>query len=204
MLIDSCSSGGRRNDLETLRRAVPLLRSDYLRDPLGQQQHSYGIPLWMPYYGTGADVFNAWRFRSCLCPWMTIGPDMRVANLPFDEARRLLAQWISVRDLYLADYYPLSAYDTGEQSWMAWQFNSIDTGRGVVQVFRRAQSPYEAARYRLHGLEAGATYVVTDLDRPDAASTVSGQELMDNGLRVEIPERQTALLLTYTRQAAAP
>ena len=33
MLIDSCASGGRRNDLETLRRAVPLLRSDYLFDP---------------------------------------------------------------------------------------------------------------------------------------------------------------------------
>jgi hypothetical protein len=28
MLIDSCASGGRRNDLETLRRAVPLLQSD--------------------------------------------------------------------------------------------------------------------------------------------------------------------------------
>ena len=29
MLIDTCASGGRRNDLETLRRAVPLLRSDF-------------------------------------------------------------------------------------------------------------------------------------------------------------------------------
>ena len=29
MLIDSCASGGRRKDLETLRRAVPLLRSDF-------------------------------------------------------------------------------------------------------------------------------------------------------------------------------
>ena len=27
--IDSCASGGRRNDLETMRRAVPLLRSDW-------------------------------------------------------------------------------------------------------------------------------------------------------------------------------
>jgi alpha-galactosidase len=27
--IDSCASGGRRNDLETMRRAVPLWRSDY-------------------------------------------------------------------------------------------------------------------------------------------------------------------------------
>ena len=28
MLIDTCASGGRRNDLETMRRAVPLWRSD--------------------------------------------------------------------------------------------------------------------------------------------------------------------------------
>ena len=27
--IDACASGGRRNDLETMHRAVPLLRSDY-------------------------------------------------------------------------------------------------------------------------------------------------------------------------------
>ena len=27
--IDSCSSGGRRNDLETMRRSVPLHPTDY-------------------------------------------------------------------------------------------------------------------------------------------------------------------------------
>ena len=34
MLIDTCASGGRRNDLETLRRAVPLWRSDYAFEPV--------------------------------------------------------------------------------------------------------------------------------------------------------------------------
>lgn len=56
MLIDSCASGGRRNDLETLRRAVPLLRSDYQEpqnptDPkivIGNQEHTYGLSLWVP------------------------------------------------------------------------------------------------------------------------------------------------------------
>jgi alpha-galactosidase len=49
LLIDSCASGGRRNDLETLRRAVPLLRSDYQSfqgDPAyapGNQGHTYGL-----------------------------------------------------------------------------------------------------------------------------------------------------------------
>jgi alpha-galactosidase len=40
MLIDSCASGGRRNDLETLRRAVPLLRSDYIMEPVGNLKAS--------------------------------------------------------------------------------------------------------------------------------------------------------------------
>ncbi len=53
MLIDSCASGGHRNDLETMRRSVPFLRSDYIFDPVANQCHSYGLALWLPYNGTG-------------------------------------------------------------------------------------------------------------------------------------------------------
>ena len=53
MFIDSCSSGGRRNDVETLRRAVPLLRSDWYNSPEGQQCQTYGLSLWFPFQGTG-------------------------------------------------------------------------------------------------------------------------------------------------------
>ena len=57
MLIDSCASGGRRNDLETLRRAVPLLRSDYqwggVETAAGNQGHTYGLAAWIPFFGQG-------------------------------------------------------------------------------------------------------------------------------------------------------
>ncbi|MBC8449330.1 MAG: alpha-galactosidase [Chloroflexi bacterium] len=62
MLIDSCASGGRRNDLETLRRAVPLLRSDYqfgALTTLGNQGHTYGISSWIPYYGSAVYTIQA-------------------------------------------------------------------------------------------------------------------------------------------------
>src|ERR1039457_1103667 len=49
MLIDTCASGGRRNDLETLRRAVPLWRSDFAYEPAAMQQMTYGMALWIPY-----------------------------------------------------------------------------------------------------------------------------------------------------------
>ena len=50
MLIDSCASGGRRNDLETLRRSVPLLRSDFQPANAWEAQHgqTYGISSWIP------------------------------------------------------------------------------------------------------------------------------------------------------------
>ncbi len=53
LYIDTCASGGRRNDLETLRRSVPLLRSDCFSPAEAQQAHTMGIALWMPYYRFG-------------------------------------------------------------------------------------------------------------------------------------------------------
>ena len=48
LLIDSCASGGRRNDLETMRRSVPLWRTDWRCEPIGTQGCGYGIALWIP------------------------------------------------------------------------------------------------------------------------------------------------------------
>ena len=53
MIIDECASGGRRNDLEMMRRAVPMWRSDKTMEPIGQQSMTYGISMWLPYFGTG-------------------------------------------------------------------------------------------------------------------------------------------------------
>ena len=77
MLIDSCASGGHRNDLETLRRAVPLLRSDYIIEPVGNQGHTYGISLWIPYYGTGGNAIDLYMLRSVMCPHFNSCLDMR-------------------------------------------------------------------------------------------------------------------------------
>src|SRR5205814_6437410 len=108
MLIDSCASGGRRNDLETLRRAVPLLRSDYILEPIGQQNHTMGIASWIPYYGTGINSFDAYTYRSQMSPWNTGVYDVRRRDLDYDALRKLLAQWQQVNRFYGGDFYPLT------------------------------------------------------------------------------------------------
>ena len=199
MLIDTCASGGRRNDLETLRRAVPLWRSDYAYDPPAMQQLTYGMALWIPYFGTAFNSLDPYIFRSQMTPATAIGLEAgRHAN-GYERLRQLLAQWRGVADYYYGDYYPLTPYSTESTAWMAWQFNRPENGGGIVQAFRRPDSSYESARFRLRGLVAAAQYAIMDLDAPREA-TLTGQELMDQGLPVAIHSRPGAVILTYTKR----
>ena len=199
MPIDSCASGGRRNDLETLRRAVPLLRSDYRFEPAGTQGHTYGMALWIPYYGTGVGASSDYVVRSHWCPWLGIGLDVQTKNPDWTRYHRLVAEMRKVMHYYQeGDYYPLTPYSLDNSVWMAWQFHRPDLGEGVVQVFRRADSPYEAARFPLRGLDPQATYQVTNMDSK-AIIKAMGRELMEAGLRASAGERSSAVVLTYKR-----
>ena len=200
MLIDTCASGGRRNDLETLRRSVPLLRSDYILEPVSQQNHTYGIASWIPFYGTGVNAFDAYTFRSQMCPHITACYDMRDEDQDFEALRRLYEQWRAISPYYFGDYYPLIPYNAGNDAWMVWQFDRPDLGEGMVQVFRRADSIYEAARLKLKGLNPNAGYAVTDIDVPDEGENFTGNELMQTGLAVAVKKQPGAVVITYKRE----
>ncbi|MBX7257037.1 MAG: alpha-galactosidase [Candidatus Hydrogenedentes bacterium] len=200
MLIDTCASGGRRNDIETLRRSVPLLRSDFLLEPVSQQLHTYGISFWIPFYGTGVNSTNSYLFRSVMCPHMTYCYDMRNREIDYATLRTLYKQWLNVAPCLLGDYYPLTSYSTEDDQWMAWQFDLPEEGRGMVQVFRRAGSAYESARFPLRGLDEAATYSIVDADTGQSVE-YTGKELMEKGVLAACASKPQALLLTYQRNA---
>ncbi len=205
LLIDSCASGGRRNDLETLRRALPLLRSDYQSfsgDPSyapGNQCHTYGMAFWIPYFGTGT-YYNAdqlvYATRSYMCPAFGFCWDVRKPGVDWDQFRRLTEDWKTISDDMLGDYYPLVPYSLEDGVWMAWQFNRPEAGSGFIQAFRRGGSVYESARLKLHGLDPAARYRVADRDAPGSVE-MTGRELGDPGLLVTIRDRPGAVILTY-------
>jgi len=201
MFIDSCASGGRRNDLETMRRAIPLWRTDYRCEPVGTQCCTYGISFWIPLSGTGAADVDAYTFRSNMVPFTNCLFDVRNRQLDYDLLRRLTAQWQKIAPCYSGDFWPLTPYSTENGAWMAWQFDRPDLGEGVVQVFRRAESVYESARLKLRGLDPEARYRVRDLDAP-RGKTVAGRELMDPGLLAEVKDQPGAVIMTYERVEA--
>ncbi len=207
MLIDSCASGGRRNDLETLRRAVPLLRSDYQSfagDPqfaLGNQCHTYGLSSWIPYYGQGTYYNNdelVYSVRSHYCPAFGFCVDVRKAGTDWAQFRRLVDDWRELSPCLLGDFYPLSPYSLADDVWIAWQFHRPEAGAGIVQVFRRPKSFYSAAQFQLSGLDPDASYTLTNVDVP-GTTVMSGRELAEVGLPVTIARQPAAVVIKYQK-----
>jgi alpha-galactosidase len=207
MLIDSCASGGRRNDIETLRRAVPLLRSDYQAfdgNPVyapGNQCHTYGLSSWIPFYGQGVYYTPkdyVYCVRSHICPSFCVCVDVRKPGIDWNLYRRLIGQWRQVVDCMLGDYYPLTPYSLKEDCWMAWQFDLPEQGKGMIQVFRRTQSAEAKKSLVLKGLDPDASYEVTNLDGGTPIRT-SGKDLMTDGVSVELTEKPGSALLVYKK-----
>jgi hypothetical protein len=69
---------------------------------------------------------------------------------------------------------------------------------GMVQVFRREDSPFESARLKLRGLDPKARYIVTN---PDSAGETAfmGAELIEHGVPISIATKPGALLLIYRK-----
>jgi alpha-galactosidase len=199
MLIDSCASGGHRNDLETMRRSLPFLRSDCIMDPVGNQGHAYGLSFWLPYHGTGSSQTSVYEILSAMDgPHFIACWDMRNRTLNYDLFRRIINNWRGYADNYFGDYYPLTPYSIAPDAWMAWQFDQPEQGKGMVQAFRRDKSAYESARFKLVGLDSSARYVITNLDSGDP-QTISGRELLEKGLPVAIADQPGVAVITYAK-----
>jgi alpha-galactosidase len=110
LLIDTCASGGRRLDLETLRRAVPLWRSDYPYGASPMQMQTYGLSLWVPYFGTSAGSLDPYTFRSQITPAIGIGPDPRLTEELLQRERDLISEWQQTSKFYYGDFFPLTEY----------------------------------------------------------------------------------------------
>ena len=197
--IDTCSSGGRRLDLETLRRSVPLWRSDYILEPIGVQACGFAIASWIPFTGTGVQSADLYSMRSWLSPYVNLLWDARNPELDYPLLRKLIEQWREIAPLYAGDYYPLTPYSLEKDAWLAWQYHDPAADKGAVQAFRRAESAEGAQQFKLRGLDPAAQYTWTDLDQPEQVNQVSGRELMEQGLLVAIAEQPGARIITYQR-----
>jgi alpha-galactosidase len=195
--IDCCGSGGRRNDLEAMRRAVPLWRSDFSPGDLstladGNQCLTYGLSFWLPFQGTSSHgLWDPYSFRSCYLAEFSTGG---INGLNSAAQQQAVTEVKKIGPLILnGDYYPLTPYSQSDTVWMAWQFDRPETMEGCAQIFRRTNSPVEAMTVQLQGLNPAQAYDVQDFDRGDLG-VLTGTELMSIGVMLQLSPRQSAIL----------
>lgn len=197
--IDSCASGGKRNDLEEMRRAVPLTRSDFNQVGTtgvieGNQAQTYGLSYWLPFQGQGWGGNDMYSIRSFYLPGFQLqgfgGGNAAAQGQGYAECRKIAPIML------FGDYYPLTPYSVSASDWIAWQFDRPDTGEGCVQAFRHSSSTLSSMVLSLQGLSPTNYYSVQDFDRGDLGWH-TGAELMI-GISVQIPNASQAAVLYYT------
>ena len=202
LLIDNCASGGRRIDLETIGRSVPLWRTDYSYfEPNGYQCHTYGLQLFLPCSGTGNNNPQKYYFRSSMGGAVVLGWELNGTynNAPFNltQAHEGIAEFKALRPYFYGDFYPLTEYSTSDEAWAAFEWNRPEEGDGMVLAFRRHQAPQSSIAVVLPGLEPDGDYEVAFEDY-GITLIKSGREL-SAGLDIKIPEAPGSLLIKYRR-----
>ena len=208
LLIDNAASGGRRIDLETLSRSLPLWRFDYFGGEMSAfQSHGAGLALYVPLSSTGVpptknnpkvELPDRYITRSAMSSGIPLTWNLRHPDFDDSRAREILDEIHSIKHYYQGDFYPLTEIQAEETRWLAYQYDRSDLGEGMVMAFRRRKCPESVLTVKLGGLMSNATYEVKDRDT-QRQWVATGAELA-KGVQLKSSDAPSSVLLTYKRK----
>ncbi|MCX6219643.1 MAG: alpha-galactosidase [Bacteroidia bacterium] len=200
LIIDNCSSGGRRIDLETISRSSPLWRTDYqYGEPDGSQNHTYGLNFYLPLHGTGNFNITPYHFRSNMSSSMVINWDINSKLHSMKELQKYFLDFKRLRPYYYGDYYPLTGTESMLQDnvWIAYQLNRQEQGDGIITAFRRKNCNDKSLTVQLRGVDPKENYELIDEDSQVRISK-TGEELM-KGFTLNLNDKPGSLVIMYKK-----
>jgi alpha-galactosidase len=207
LVIDNCASGGRRIDLESCTRGLPLWHSDMQCSGkpglAADQLQNAGLFRWVPMHGCGNFGYEpSYEFRSAMTAGNILAPSNAEGHLntadadTVDAVRRTVAIYRKIRPYMLGDFYPLFPHNASDKVWFGYQFHRSDLDAGMAVLFRRKESLDKAATIRLKGLDANANYEAAFEDS-EAKRLMPVRSL--SSLRVEIGSAPGSAIVYYRR-----
>jgi alpha-galactosidase len=198
LLIESCSGGGRRIGMESIRRAHTFWKSDETSSLLAARFQASGGNRFLPGgllntnlpAGSSLARFDLHSlFAGPLgfaVDWTTLDASART------RVREEIAAYKKVRYLLNKDYYPLFPQTLDLSQWVGWEFYDPANGEGFVVVLRPAESIYSSAQVRLRGVDKSGTYRIGAIEE-NSYRDHSGQELL-SGLSVPLGPGESRVL----------
>ena len=198
-IMEECASGGRRIDLETVRRMHIHQESDYWFDNEVDQCHIWSLSQYLPNntFDTPLVRLDDYSFHSTLA--CSLIPSWIADEPGFDtkRAKKLMDRYLGVRHLLIGSWYPLLPYSRDLTQWIGSQYHRPDLDQGMILVFRRAESPYATVDVTLHGLDPNATYELAS-DGTGEKRQAKGSDLM-KGFQLTLRDRHSSDLIVYRK-----
>jgi len=198
MLIDNCASGGRRLDIETLRRSIFFFRSDYQcgfnANADVVQAHNAGLSRLIPFNGCTTKLSDLYSLRSSysssygVAYWNAIFQDE--AKVDWSAAKKSHDEYRRIRRFFSRDFYNHGSVALDDGAWAIWQYHDPETNEGIVMAFRRAGSSCDRAKVELKGLPRGAGVIAENLDT-GVTSSVSDE------LEIVLEKRRSSTIVAY-------
>ena len=205
IIIDTCSSGGRRLELETLRRSAPVHKTDYIyHDYLIKAAFHQTFMQWIPYFGASGNSDNMpvdqYMFAANYAPWFSFDYEMRSEGLDLTPMKALLALREDTAHCLYGDFIPLLPYSRDAREWLMWQLDSPGGGDGVIIAIARAGSVYRSALAKPQFIGPGARYEIKTAENLQYGETsvITGEELAAGWL-FEADSFPQAMMLYYKR-----
>jgi alpha-galactosidase len=209
LYIDDCASGGRRIDLETMSRSIPLWRSDNTCDMVDQkpetvtfaalknQVMSAGLNRYVPFSTAGQMGSTPYLFRSGFNAGIAFAQDIRPQDYPREQLREAITEGKRLRKYYYGNFYPLSPVTTNPADWCVMQYHRPREQDGMVIAFRRPEAPKADFSSALREIDPAAEYEVTrayDYE-PSPLQPIHGTELMT--LTLHVKQRPGSVVIEY-------
>ncbi len=189
--VDSCASGGGRNDLESMRRGVPLLRSDADRESTGLRlSMTTAFNAWIPFCGANTKekkyqldktgISDVYVWRASYLPILNVDSQFVYdESQNFDILRLGLDEWKRVRPYLLCDFYRLTPWHgpADTSGFTAFAYYDEESKKGVLLAFRQEKCAEAELRVRLPFLDAGGCFVLRDEDSGEMYAISRGEDL---------------------------
>ncbi len=199
IFIDSCASGGGRNDLETMKRGVPLHYTDWFdgnhEDYDMKGKKTQVLFKWFPYFKNEVYQNTLYKIRMNYAPFSGLKVE---SALDKDTDWALLKQGYDefdlIRGYFYGDYYTLTEWTQNPDRWDGRMFYVPETGEGFASIACQEASTTLTNTICLKGMDPAKTYTVTDLDGL-VSVTATGAELMEKGIVITVPENPYCVIL---------
>ena len=190
--VDSCASGGGRNDLESLRRAVPLLRSDADRTSTALRlSMTTAFGKWVPFCGANTKekkgqldqkgTSDVYTWRASYLPALNVDSQfVQDPDQDFDTLRFGLNEWKKINPYLLKNFYVLTPWHSQEDKsgFTAFCYYDNEAAEGVLQLFRMEDCPESTLFVKLPFAEESLNYQLTDEDTREVTA-YSGKQLKE-------------------------